>query len=652
MIGTNRLLRNALVSVVLLAMALSACAPGSAETGAPPVVGITQTPGLVYTPTPLPPRVLNVCLGGTPNTLYPLGVPNAAARSVLAAIYDGPFDLVGYEYQPVILEKMPSIADGDAQVNAVTVGLGDEVVDAEGNLTLLAAGSRVRPAGCRSGECVVAFDGISPISMDQVFVEFKMKPGLLWSDGTPMTADDSLYAYELASNTATPGSKFIFDRTKSYEVADDVTIQWWGKPGFVDPTYYVNFWMPLPKRLWSQYSATDLQTMDLSARAPMGYGAYVMKEWTSDTLRLAKNPYYFRSADGLPKFDELIFRVVPDADAAVSALIEGRCDLVDSTVHLDAQVSLLLEMRRTGQAQAYFGETPTMEWLALGINPASYDDGYNPAVQHDRPDFFGDVRLRQAVAYCLDRQKVVDTVLYGLVPVPDTFVSASHPLHASSLTAYPYDPQAGMRILDNLGWRDHDRDPATPRQAIGVDRAPANTELIVTYVTTSASQRRQVSEILSQSLRGCGFGVTVINTSQAEFYAEGPLGPLFGRAFDLAEFAMSTTDPLPPCARFTTIEIPTAANHWVGANLSGYKNPAFDAACESARQSMPDEAGYLNNYRLAQTLFSQELPAIPLYNRIETAAARFDFCNFVLDPSSSSDLFAIEAFDYGDSCLP
>jgi peptide/nickel transport system substrate-binding protein len=652
MIRIKGLPQKAVVLTVLFAVILSACQPagGDVETAAPS--GSTQTPGPAYTPTPLPPRVLSVCLGETPNTLYPLGVPNAAARSVLAAIYDGPFDLVGYEYQPVILEKMPSLSDGDAQINPLTVGLGDEVVDADGNPILLEAGSRVRPAGCRNDTCVIAFDGTNPISMDRMFVEFKVLPDLLWSDGIPMTADDSVYAFELASNAATPGSKYIFDRTKSYEAADETTIQWWGKPGFVDPTYYTNFWTPLPKRLWEQFSAAELQTTDLASRTPMGYGAYVIKEWNTDTLRLTKNPYYFRSADGLPKFDELIFRIVPDADAAVSAMIEGRCDLIDSTVSLDAQVSLLLEMDRTGQVQSYFGQTPTVEWLSFGINPATYDDGYSTINHADRPDFFGDPRLRQAVAYCLDRQKVVDTVLYGLVPVPDTYISADHPLHSTSLAVYPYDPSKGMNLLDSLGWRDHDNDPTTPRHALGVDRVPQGTELSLTYLTTSATQRRQVSEILAQSLQQCGIGVNLVYLTQVEFYAEGPDGPLFGRTFDLAEYAMSTVTSQPPCARFTIAEIPTASSHWVGTNLSGYKNPTFDSACAAARQSLPDEATYVANYHLTQSLFSQELPAIPLYNRLEIAASRFDFCNFALDSTTSTDLFAIETFDYGDSCLP
>lgn len=647
---SNRPLHAIFTIFILLSLTLSACQPGQGGTSAPPPApAATQTPSPAYTPTPLPPRTLNVCLGAAPNTLYPLGGPNAAARSVLEAVYDGPFDALGYDYKPVILEKMPNLEDGSVQLASVSVTNGNEVADADGTLTILKAGTRVRPAGCQSDECAVVFDGINPLAMDAMTVMFKLKSGLLWSDGTPVTAEDSAYAFTLAKNEETPGSKFIFDRTQSYEAVDDQTLQWWGKPGFIDPTYFVNFWTPLPKHVWGQLSASELQKSELSSRAPMGYGPYVVKEWNDDSLRLTKNPYYFRAAEGLPKFDELIFRIVPNAEAAMANLINGRCDLIDSTVNLDAQTSLLKEMDRTGQARAYFGQTPTLEWLALGISPASYDDGVQAK---DRPDFFADPRLRQAIAYCLDRQAIVSNVLYGLVDVPDSFAASASPLHAASLQAYPFDPEKGKQLLNNMGWRDHDNNPATPRHAQGVDRVVNGTELNLTYIATSAAQRRQVADILSQSLIGCGIGVNVVHLSQLEFYAEGPAGPLFGRNFDLAEFAMHTPSVLPACERFASFEIPSAANHWVGTNVSGYKNPEYDAACSSARQSLPSEASHAENYRLAQAIFVQDLPAIPLFFRIETAAARFDFCNFALDPTAASDLYNIEAFDYGDACLP
>jgi peptide/nickel transport system substrate-binding protein len=87
-------------------------------------------------------------------------------------------------------------------------------------------------------------------------------------------------------------------------------------------------------------------------------------------------------------------------------------------------------------------------------------------------------------------------------------------------------------------------------------------------------------------------------------------------------------------------------------NVSGYSNPAFDAACGSALQSLPDEVGYAPSYRDAQTIFADDLPSIPLYWRLKVAASRPDLCNFQLDPTAASALWNIEGFDYGTACTP
>jgi peptide/nickel transport system substrate-binding protein len=645
--------KRSLLAFTLLVFLLSACQfpmGTSVETPTPTVV-LPPTP--TPTATPVPSRTLTVCLGEEPNTLYPLGEPNAAAQSVLEAIYDGPMDVVDYNYQPVILQRVPSIATGDALLDATPVKNGDLIVDAGGNLSYLDTGLRVRPAGCRSDDCAVTYDGVSALEMDQMIVNFTLLDNLVWSDGEPLTADDSVFAYNLAKDDATPGSKFIFDRTLSYEATDETHLQWWGIPGFIDPTYYTNFWAPLPQHVWGDYTAADLPRKDIASRNPLGWGPYVMKEWIAgDHLTLTKNIRYFRADENLPVFDTLIFRIVPDPDVAMSDLVSGACDILDPTIDLDGQLSLLLQMQNAGQAQLLTSTNNIIEWLGLGITPATYDDGYSTSPPLDRPDFFYDKRTRQAIALCLDRQKVVDTVLFGLSEVPHTYISPEHPLYDTTVAPYPYDPDQGNRILDQVGWRDLDNDPSTPRQAFGVLNVPQLTPLVLNYYTSSATQRRQVSEILAQSLEGCGIGVNVTYLSYIDLYAEGGAnGPLFGRNFDLAEFAMGTTSLEPPCSWFTTAQIPTAANNWVGANVTGYKSPEFDAACTRAQAQTPDDQTYRDAYHQTQAIFASDLPAIPLYVRLKVAAARPDMCNLKLDPTANA-LWNIESLDYETTCAP
>ena len=108
------------ISILLVLLILSACTPQLTEI---PVVSQTPTAATpLVTSTPAP-RSLTVCLGEEPNTLYPYGNLNSAARSVLSALYDGPMDVVEYGYEPIILEKVPNLDDGDAQVSPVSVHL-------------------------------------------------------------------------------------------------------------------------------------------------------------------------------------------------------------------------------------------------------------------------------------------------------------------------------------------------------------------------------------------------------------------------------------------------------------------------------------------------------------------------------------------------
>ena len=94
---------------------------------------------------------LVVVLWQEPGTLYPYDVGgDVSSLAVLSALYDGPIHTHSYGYQPVILTKLPSIEDGDAQISAVTVNAGATVVNASNEVVTLTVGTLVLPAGCRS----------------------------------------------------------------------------------------------------------------------------------------------------------------------------------------------------------------------------------------------------------------------------------------------------------------------------------------------------------------------------------------------------------------------------------------------------------------------------------------------------------------------
>ena len=642
------------IIVLLLVAAINACnTPSVVPAESSDQQSVTE-PSVVPSPqptaTPDIPRVLTVCMGQEPNSVYPLSNLNAAARGVLGAIYDGPVDIFTNGVQPVILSGVPSIKNGDAQVTSVLVKRGDAVVSADGDYAILDYGVKVLPSGCKEDTCAIDYDGRSDLKMDQMVVTFHLLPQVLWSDGQPVTADDSVFAFGLASDEATPGSKYLIDRTAAYEAVDPQTVQWWGLPGYMDASYATNFWSPLPKHLWQNIPAADLAKGDITKYPPVGWGAYVFKEWSAGNyIALEKNPNYFRASEGLPKFDSLTFLFVKDAAAGIGSLISGQCDVLDTSLRLESEIDLLTELQRNDQVKLQTATTPLIERLDLGIVPSSYDDGYAPGYG-DRQDIFGDLRTRQGIAYCLDRQKIITSVLDGLSKVPDTFISPEHPLYKSDTARYGFDVNQGISLLEQAGWVDADANPATPRVAMGVKNVVPGTPLVLTYQTTTALQRRLVSEILAQSLSECGVGVNLKYASQDEFYAPGPDGSLFGRNFDLAEYALGVVGTEPPCAWFMTGQIPKKENKWLGVNISGYSNSDYDVQCRKAMNSLPDSQEYLDAYAQVQSIFANDVPSIPLYMRIKAAASRNDMCNFTLDAFAVNDLWNIEELDYGQGC--
>jgi peptide/nickel transport system substrate-binding protein len=258
----------ALSFLALVALALAACSPTEViktviVTQEVQVEGETVIQEVVVTATPAPevptevaPRTLVVCLGQEPDTLFLYGSNMLATSQVQNAIWDGPIDANSFDYQPVILEKLPSLADGDALINAVPVAEGDTVVTDAAEIATLTAttadaeGTKVRPAGCRSTDCAVVYDGTNVTEMDQMEVTFKWLPGLLWSDGTPLTAADSVYDFELNGDPDVPAaSRYLYDHTASYAAPDELTNVWTGLPGYMDATYFINVWQPLPQHI-------------------------------------------------------------------------------------------------------------------------------------------------------------------------------------------------------------------------------------------------------------------------------------------------------------------------------------------------------------------------------------------------------------------
>lgn len=600
------------------------------------------------------PKHLVVCLSQEPEGLYWYGrsaqasrAVQHATRSVQHALFTDNWTTLDYAYQPLGITKMPSLADGDAALQEVTVAEGDAVMDANGNVVVLATGT---PIVNHLGE-VVLFEG-TPTIMGQMAVTFTLQPRQ-WSDGTAVTADDSLYSFRLDADPNTPTSKEKVARTADYVAIDELTLRWRGVPGFYDRTYFTNLWQPLPRHAWQELTAAELLEADISNQFPVGDGPFVVEAWQpNEQIHLVRNPYYFQPSQ--PYLDSVTFRFVPSSDQLLAQLLTGECH-IGTQDGLDINsVPFLLNAEASGLMNAYLRPGRVYEHIDFGINSYS-TNGDNFA----RPDWFEDARVRRALTLCTDRQGMIEAISYGRSEVMHSYLPSVHPLFEADLPLLTYDPVQGRQLLDEAGYVDSDGD--------GIREFPGSLNgrfrgepFVVTLATTDDNEmRQQIAERFQSDMQVCGVQVMLDFYATDEWYRDGAAGGiLFGRRFELAGFAW-LAEVEPACHFYISdaipgpegevnprhYAVPATLNGWDGNNNSGWANETFDVACRLGQSSLPGTAVYEAAHKEANQVFISEAPIIPLFSHLKVAATSPLVVGFDINATQSAELYNLYEID-------
>ena len=613
-------------------------------------------------------RELTICLGYEPDSLYPYQASSQAAQEVLQAIYDGPIDIFSDgQVEPVILKKMPSYADGSAAFTPVSVFAGDEVVNTYGDLVSLQSGTRVFPSECTSSACAITWDGISDLQLNQLTVTFDLLDGLNWSDGQPLTASDSVYAFQVASDPATPVSKRAVDLTASYTAADDTTIEWVGKPGLVTDAFETYFWAPMPEHVWGKYGADELLEAEEVNRSPLGWGAYMVEEWqTGAYIRLKKNPFYFRADEGLPVFDKLTFKITnPNGDTNISNLkfdrspfeyfnfdigefdqeiSETGCDLISTTADMRDQLSVLNILTNYYQdPSVIIHKLQTGDQDVLFFNLRESYDSFEPGLDKKiNPLSSSDVR--KAIGYCLDHERVNSLVYYGQLDSPRMWSGASADVADQNISTF--NPQKGIEVLEKAGWIDHDGDKNTGRISESVQNIPDGTSLTFSYLIVDTLDNRSSVYIYKESLAECGIDIIIKPVSPELFWDKSTETSIFKGQFDLAQVGWAI--PINNlCPLVISTNIPDQTNEFSGLNFSAYTSQIIDSKCSTVLET----ALKIEREQIFENILmiiSEEVPFLPLNTHREFLVSRNDFCS--IDGDKNTGFSTIEEFDFGVYC--
>jgi peptide/nickel transport system substrate-binding protein len=404
---------------------------------------------------------------------------------------------------------------------------------------------------------------------------FDIREDATWHDGQPVTADDVVFTVKLLQDRGYVGPYSDAFRGVTVDRISPRTVR------FTLPDVYGPFadstTVPLlPFHLLGSVPYAELSREPFNS-SPIGTGPFRVTEVDSRQVVLLRNDAFYRTrpARSRPYLDKVILRFYPDPTEALLALSRGEIDGVGGLSAQDAE-------RARSLKGAVLYSLPTDNFVSLFLN-----------VRPDRV-VFRDRQVRQAIAYAIDRGRVLRLAADGRGTVADEFVPSSSWAYVKDVTKYTFSIEDATALLDQADWKDHDGD--------GV-RDKGGQKLAFTISTSDEPARTAAASEIQRDLNAVGMSVTVNSM---------PFGQLVDsvarqRSFDalLVEIAVSG-DP-DPYTFFHSTEVNDP-----GHNFSGYSTLPIDRNLEAARRTF-DETARRDLYAPVFQAISKEVPVVFLY---------------------------------------
>jgi peptide/nickel transport system substrate-binding protein len=572
-----RLLIGRLGIIALLLCLLLGCSLQSAPTPSVPIAeapstavaeSSVSTPEPVREPTPVlegeAPTSWTIGLLDEPANVLPFSPDGRAAAPIVEAMFPAPVLGLSYAYTTTgVLESLPSVSNGDVQVQDITGFL-----DATGQFTLT--------------------ETTQPTTTQQLTITYRWSDELRWADGQPVTAADSIFSFELMSQVqASQEAQLTQAMVERYEQIDEHTTRAVLKPGRTESGHLLTAWPPLP-----QHRLQGLPPEEALAeikRQPLGYGPYTFAEQIpGQQLELTRNDYWPQH-EQLP--ERLVFRFYASAEELRNAITSGEVDVATIERIPEELYAFLDQDQQSGAAEVTYLAGPIYEHLDFNLGVERLQE----------------VRVRKALAYALDREAISTRLFSGKVqPLHSWILPDQSAFYAGDeqLARYPFDPSKALALLDETGLTDRNGD--------GVRELPNDEPFTLTLLTTDTPLRKVMAEQIAESWRAVGIQAQVESQPVEQFYS--PTGPLYRRDFQVALFAwIAGVDPggLP---LWSCNAVPMQENNYTGNNFSGW---CFEAAEWPLRRAnaVLDTRVRAQEYLKHQRLWTQELPSVPLFQR-------------------------------------
>ena len=431
-------------------------------------------------------------------------------------------------------------------------------------------------------------------SEDGLTVTFNLRDNVKFHDGRPFTSADAKYTLDtlLTSNSGKAASFFeVVSGAKqpyitSVEAPDARTlILRLRKP-----------WLQLLPNL-VPIGIIPKDSAAQQATQPLGSGPFRFKSFdqTQQILDLVANPDYW---EGAPAIKELRVRVIADANALQAELKSNHVDLVPAPSNLtpDSIISL--------------GQDPALQALPFpGANI------YHVTFNTQSPPL-DNVKVRQAIAYAIDRESIINTLLRGQGKLAHSILPEESWAFSQG-TTYAYDLNRAKQLLDEAGFRDPDGDGPQMRFK----------DPISFKFSSSSTLANQYGNVIADQLKRIGIPIK-IETAESNTVLD---------QLRQGQFQMTTgnwvggnQDPIFYKDLFATSEIPTATR--ASRNRSRYSNPELDRILDEALNTT-DQQKAKALYTQAQSIVSRDVPLLPLWYPANMVIAKKNVGNIKVDGS-------------------
>jgi peptide/nickel transport system substrate-binding protein len=324
------------------------------------------------------------------------------------------------------------------------------------------------------------------VSQDGKTWTFKIRQGVKWQDGEPLTAKDVAFTFNYIIDNELSTLDVYTRGIVSAKAVDDATVEiTTDRP----KANILSMVVPiLPEHIWSKVDGKAAASTYQNKPPIIGSGPFQVVEWQKGKfLRLTANKDYWA---GAPKVDELLFENYRNADTMAADLKSGG---------IDAAIELPL-----AQVPGLKG-TPTLKVLK-GTHWRFNELGFNC---YDSPNSLGnpvllDEKFRQALSFAIDRQKIVDVAFFGQADVGSTLLPPYSAYHyePSADELFTYDPEEAKTQLDLAGYQDKNGDGLRETK----DGKPLNLDLMV---TNDSPENRTAAKLIAGWFQDVGIKVTL-----------------------------------------------------------------------------------------------------------------------------------------------